>query len=55
MATADFDEEDPDVRLSIPLRALAEQFNCPVCFSTIQHCMMTPCGHNFCSCTRVWE
>jgi len=41
-------EEDPDINLSIPLKPIYEEFQCPVCFDTIKDSRMTPCGHNFC-------
>mmetsp|Transcript_133774 Transcript_133774/g.198926 ORF Transcript_133774/g.198926 Transcript_133774/m.198926 type:complete len:413 (+) Transcript_133774:32-1270(+) len=41
--------EDPDLALNIPVRAIFEEFCCPICFSPIEECMITPCGHNFCS------
>eukprot|EP01084_Bolivina_argentea_P120883 214294_1 len=28
---------------------LMEEFTCPICFDEIDKCMMTKCGHNFCS------
>ena len=40
--------EDTDLALSIPLQPLYEEFACPVCYQVMQHCAMTPCGHNFC-------
>eukprot|EP01112_Ceratiomyxa_fruticulosa_P016545 TRINITY_DN5015_c0_g1_i1.p1 TRINITY_DN5015_c0_g1~~TRINITY_DN5015_c0_g1_i1.p1 ORF type:complete len:433 (-),score=67.71 TRINITY_DN5015_c0_g1_i1:110-1408(-) len=42
-------EDDPEMQLSIPLGSFYEEFGCPVCFSSIKECLITPCGHNFCS------
>lgn len=41
--------EDPELALDIPIRSIYEEFCCPICFGAIQECMITPCGHNFCS------
>jgi len=41
--------DDPEVALDIPLDSIYEEFCCPICYGPIQQCMMTPCGHNFCS------
>eukprot|EP01120_Amphizonella_sp_Union-15-10_P004310 TRINITY_DN1493_c0_g1_i4.p1 TRINITY_DN1493_c0_g1~~TRINITY_DN1493_c0_g1_i4.p1 ORF type:complete len:404 (+),score=63.82 TRINITY_DN1493_c0_g1_i4:75-1286(+) len=42
-------ESDPDMALSVPLKPLYEEYYCPICFSVIVECYMTPCGHLFCS------
>jgi len=34
--------------LSIPLRSIYEQFECPICLKMVENCHITPCGHNFC-------
>lgn len=43
------EEEDvQELDLTIPLKAVYDEFLCPICFSPIQNCYMTPCGHHFC-------
>jgi len=45
--------EDPDISLSIPLKALYEEYCCPICFNIVDNCFITICGHNFCgSCIK---
>lgn len=34
--------------VSFQVRAISEELCCPICFSPIQQCVITPCGHNFC-------
>jgi Ring finger domain len=41
-------EQEPELKLKIPLKEVYEEFQCPICFEAVQRCLMTPCGHNFC-------
>jgi len=44
-----FEEEDvQELGLTIPLKSFYDEFLCPICFSLIKNCHVTPCGHHFC-------
>ncbi|KYR01434.1 hypothetical protein DLAC_01918 [Tieghemostelium lacteum] len=40
---------EQEVDLKIALRPFIDEITCPICFNTISSCLMTTCGHNFCS------
>ena len=43
------------MELLIPIRAIYDEFVCPICLSPITDCYITPCGHNGCSdCLQEW-
>jgi len=39
---------EPELNLSIPVKAIYEEFFCPICYDLIKECTMTHCSHNFC-------
>jgi len=36
------------IGVDVKLRPIFEELCCPICFSVIKQCTITPCGHNFC-------
>ncbi|GAM28870.1 hypothetical protein SAMD00019534_120460 [Acytostelium subglobosum LB1] len=49
----DIDDDDVQNNLAIPIKPIVEELTCPICYSWIKDCSMTPCGHNFCDkCVR---
>lgn len=48
-------EDVTDLPLKLPVSAIYEHFQCPICMSRIENASITPCGHRYCfKCIEEW-